>query len=1288
MKFFNLLAMGMIVCSGVTVQAQTVFQQDFSAEQTAAPTDPAYYEFINLQKDSEGNLVDKWGIVDGALSMENSADFPCTNQTWQRAIKFRNLPLKEKTLYKMTFDINPIETPVDGETFDPVPGYVDVKLMQGDENADICIIDAAGAEQRANIVLTAGEPQTISKLFYFADLKAQNEKYEANCAGKELYAPEKFFAGINVYSPGKYTVDNFLLEEASPLEKIEFNGYSIRMGYVGATNAVTLLNGATRKIYDASLATVKVNGVEVEIEDVELQKDGLYIFTVEEIPADAEVVVTLNAPKEVQFAGGFAGLSLDADGVKAEYSTDESLAAAMPFSFAPAEIVKTTPAEGSFALPTSIEKFTFEFDHEIDGSEIVAKVSNGTTLNVLSVEGKVVTLEGGEFPKGAYTIELINVVNVGTGTPTVVNPTLSFETGEIQLAHTDYTLVVDGKTQLEKEGGIPAGWTLTIGVDADGNPKVHEGGTGSRGFKYSNSNVQSAFYLRDWEGTPVVATSSPVTIPAGDVELRAFTAGWGASGTLNVKLTDANGEVVLDKDIVVSTPLDKNRQGMFQVDPFRFVSNGGEYTYSIELKSGSNELLAGGFEVYSYKETPGDKYEPTVLFTDKTFGDAGDNKTPTAESGWTIVQDGNAREADKDFNYNGTRMFNLGIAGLSKAYYTNGNWSNGTGNYIIYGNGGEGAPVLELPAGNLEFTYYAANWKTNERTVYFQLLNENGDVMASREDLIKMDPNMGGNRNAAGVSAVKVQFSVDVAVAGKYKMKFGGDGEVFVGDVNIVKPGSLAAKWYSKLADAVVEAEAELTASESERLDGTTKSVLVETIGKYKNPANMYTEAEFLGAIDELAAAQADMKERRDAMATYDGVIGNIAGVIAGAEEKYKALESYKVLAELNEKYGAADPTTLENDELVPLAASLKANYDTYTFMSTTGVNLLTKQIQDLKNAIRNMNGSDAYASVLEKADNAVSDDQELATLLKLVYTKLIYDACATEENPFVEVDPDLMIDSPKALEGAGFIANNEFYCNKPMVGGSLAVQPENFPNWNIAVKQGTITSAFDLGWDNTYPTAQRPIANCAVKTQWGDFEYDVQQMLTILPVAMYNFSIQIGEDGGAGDEANPGHGCYAFCGEEQQAYQGKQTADAEGNTKVEYSRDFNQEEHTKTFENVKPVVAEGDVLGTMNIGAHMKLRGGFGNVDNAKLQIVGKVEGFDYAAAAAEVQKMIDKILNGAVQGDVNLDGEVGIADVNAVISVISGDNTFESTADVTNDGEVGIADVNAIINIISGQE
>ena len=55
---------------------------------------------------------------------------------------------------------------------------------------------------------------------------------------------------------------------------------------------------------------------------------------------------------------------------------------------------------------------------------------------------------------------------------------------------------------------------------------------------------------------------------------------------------------------------------------------------------------------------------------------------------------------------------------------------------------------------------------------------------------------------------------------------------------------------------------------------------------------------------------------------------------------------------------------------------------------------------------------------------------------------------------------------------------------------------------------------------------------------------------------------------------------------------------------------------------------------------------------------------------------------------GDVNLDGEVNLADINAVVDIITGGDDYTTTADVNGDGEINISDVNAIINIIHKEE
>ena len=62
----------------------------------------------------------------------------------------------------------------------------------------------------------------------------------------------------------------------------------------------------------------------------------------------------------------------------------------------------------------------------------------------------------------------------------------------------------------------------------------------------------------------------------------------------------------------------------------------------------------------------------------------------------------------------------------------------------------------------------------------------------------------------------------------------------------------------------------------------------------------------------------------------------------------------------------------------------------------------------------------------------------------------------------------------------------------------------------------------------------------------------------------------------------------------------------------------------------------------------------------------------------------MLTYTYRAAVLGDVTGDGEVDIADVNAIINMMLGKAEQIAVADVTGDGNIDIADVNAVINIM----
>ena len=61
--------------------------------------------------------------------------------------------------------------------------------------------------------------------------------------------------------------------------------------------------------------------------------------------------------------------------------------------------------------------------------------------------------------------------------------------------------------------------------------------------------------------------------------------------------------------------------------------------------------------------------------------------------------------------------------------------------------------------------------------------------------------------------------------------------------------------------------------------------------------------------------------------------------------------------------------------------------------------------------------------------------------------------------------------------------------------------------------------------------------------------------------------------------------------------------------------------------------------------------------------------------------------VITSYLKGDVNLDGEISVADINAIIQVILGDHVTQALrerADVNGDNEVTVADINSVIDLI----
>ena len=133
-----LLSLGLLLATSAGMQAQVVMHEDFSAEQTKQPTEAGYYEYINTNDDA-GDMRE---LQDGALHFYNGL---AEGQNWQRAVKFRNLNIKENTTYRVTIRLKgDSQFTLDGsEMFATQTRYA---LMQGGENLDMGFLAGDGTQ--------------------------------------------------------------------------------------------------------------------------------------------------------------------------------------------------------------------------------------------------------------------------------------------------------------------------------------------------------------------------------------------------------------------------------------------------------------------------------------------------------------------------------------------------------------------------------------------------------------------------------------------------------------------------------------------------------------------------------------------------------------------------------------------------------------------------------------------------------------------------------------------------------------------------------------------------------------------------------------------------------------------------------------------------------------------------------------------------------------------------------------------------------------------------------------
>ena len=1241
MKFKNLLSLGAMLSCGLVAQAQVpVFHESFEAAQTKQPTDVGYYEEINKEEGDDWSIA-PGGAVGNCFNFFNSIDVLNPDESWRRAVKFRNLPLEAGKSYRLSFRFKGSNVYSNGET--DVKARMKVGLMQGVENADISVLGAGDKDQyRFVSYFNPDKYETYNLMYYFADKANQDAKYDKSCSGKEEYNEankDKYFATFNVFNPGDYYLDEVELVEANVASVIYNNG-AIRIDLGYSTNIKTLAAEKGYYLLPNDCVTVKVDGEPAEVESVEARSDGyLYIFLADDT-LTGEMEVTYNNPAEggLQYAEGEAitGNVLDFT-EKAEY--DKNFNAKKDIAswlYGEAQCVATTPLDGSFGLE-GVSEVTFTFDKEVysgkndikDGP--VAKLSDGTALKLK--EGtpeltKTLTFvnENGAFAKGSYIVTLENIVTekaIENQDPTM----LTFEVGKPKVAETIYTPAGSCTFSDAADGTVPEGWT----VYSDGEERTSGNSYGSGGRVMSTKAPQGkGIYTRAAgsnleEGAMNGAVISPaMEIPAGDVEIRSLLAYWSNPSSIQVDVLNSADEVVATSQFTpaVAGEANRNVDGFkFENCPIRFTSEGGQYhvKYTL-LTTGFNGMFVGGYDLFSVQETEGDKDQSEVI-AKGDFASAGNDMAPAHGTGWKIYRDnGNMRDPGANCTWGGNdwsgpggpRVKTMGNKGMNGAAIYLANNAYATYGEYLYQTDHNGKvegdleeKTLDLKNAKYQITYNIIAWKNEgapwsiQLDIYNQEDGITGTPVYTRKDEVSVHCN---SATDASSDAKKIQFLWNAPKAGKYILKFTAGGECCVGNVSVESTSSLAVTYATLMNKNLAPAKEELeTAKGSDKYAGTTRDALEAMIAEYTNP-DFHTVAEYTDAFAKLDAMVKKSAKRR---ANIDKFPTCLESVVKGFEDakdpKYKGLEQFPLVEKAYNDYKDVDCVTLDDDALQVAIDVMGVNGSLISNMVKSCVPLITKQITDLAAAIvaldKDMSGHPAVLA----SGNAITDDQALVKQLKTLYAAKLYKKIAGGYE-FKVFDEDMNDYVEETIDASFLIQNPNFYNTTVIPAGkdNAEAQTTDFPGWNITVESSRIQSLWSTLWNQKGATETEPYYDCAVCSPWGTGKYTVEQLVNNIPVANYTASIVVASDK-VGDDNLPE--CYAVVGGEQKIF----AADKDG----KYSRDNNT---PIEFENVVPTI-DGN-FGSISIGAKMS-NACFGKVDNATLKMVGKAEGFDYAAAA-----------------------------------------------------------------------
>src|SRR5574344_724607 len=643
MKKKALLICSCLLASFIGHAQNQVFYNGFENVQGTDTTALGWYQFINAQTGDTQNPVYSEVQHNDPNCCYFHNDAATEGSAWLRAIKFRNLPLKANTSYRLSFWLKGDPNySMDGGTTKK-NSNVRATVMTGREYADVQLLAADSTKFDYTTTVSGSDWKRYSFMFYYMGYDIQ-AKYFANhkrASSPDAVLKDNNFVAIYPYNPGDYYLDEVGLTE-STIAGISFNMDAIKVDFGYATNIAQLAKSVkTGKLQLSNdCVKVKVNDASVDVISVELQSDGyLYIFLGDVYPESSsdKVSVSFTNPTDANkllYTDKLRPNSASADKTVLDFSNenayyDQNLSVTS-VAYNPPVIVTSNPENGSFDLPLTTNTYTFNFDKPLDVTRATATLSgegiNNEKLTFSPSTGfaKNITLTRtgtSELTKGEYSINITKVLGeLSYSDDIYTDTTITFNLGKTIADPNDTTYVV-WKDSFNVLGAnyCPNGWTvhnganvLTPGASVASGPRVFQFGTGGD-FTY-------AMYIRDGSASYGLVDGWKLTLKPGKYQLKYNSFGWKSTSTYNIcKVIDASGNLIAKQrdNCLPNVNGDKKAVSGTTASTVEFkIPANGDYsihwtpgTSTADSTSGWNEVMFGNVSLTYIPSVPGAYYK-------------------------------------------------------------------------------------------------------------------------------------------------------------------------------------------------------------------------------------------------------------------------------------------------------------------------------------------------------------------------------------------------------------------------------------------------------------------------------------------------------------------------------------------------------------------------------------------------------------------------------------------------------------------------------------------------------